>query len=56
MKSNKLDYDFTYECHQCKTLIPGHFDTINTDVVFMVKSSEPNTWIFQCEHCFEYKT
>lgn len=43
--------DFHYECHKCKELIPGHFETNMTDPVVMVPEGKPNTFVFECEKC-----
>lgn len=43
--------DFFYECHKCKKLVPGCFDTNATDPVVMVADSKPNTFLFECEPC-----
>jgi len=43
--------DFYYECHKCKKLIPGHFETNATDPVVMVPEGKPNTFVFECEPC-----
>jgi hypothetical protein len=46
-------HNFTYECHKCKKLIPGHFDTADTDEVVMVPEGKVNTWLFECFPCNE---
>ncbi len=46
-------HDFTYECHKCKTLIPGHYATLETDEVVTVPEGKVNTWVFECFPCNE---
>lgn len=49
--------DFHYECHKCKTNIPGFYDNLKYDQVKMIreKKNSPN-WLFECFQCFNQIT
>lgn len=44
---------FYYECHKCKTLIPGSFDKSIKEQVKVLQ--DKNNYIFECKNCSEKK-
>lgn len=51
MIEEQKDGEFFYECHKCKNLIPGYFQTNMLDPVIMVADTKPNTYVFECAKC-----